>query len=378
MKMEKIQLHTVIYSGKNALDRLKSFNDKRVFIVADPFIIESNIIEEIKSRLKVGQNEWKVFSDIVPDPPVENVVAGVQEIAAFKPDLVVTIGGGSAIDAAKAMKEFASKIYNYEKLPLIAVPTTSGTGSEVTSFSIITDSSKGVKYPLVADSLLPEEAILDTELVQSVPKTITADTGLDALTHAIEAYVATNANEFSDALAEKAIRLIFDYLPEAYHDGNNAIAREKMHQASTMAGIAFNAAGLGINHSIAHACGAKFHIPHGRLNAILLPEVILYNAGLEGYLNTDLNPAADKYAYLAQMLRLPATNSAIGTRSLIKSIEKLRSGLGMPADFKGYDIEYTEAVKVDIARSALQDSCTNTNPIQPKNEDIVAILANLR
>lgn len=378
MKMEKIQLHTVIYSGKNALDRLKSFNDKRVFIVADPFIIESNIIEEIKSRLKVGQNEWKIFSEIVPDPPIENVVAGVKEIAAFKPDLVVTIGGGSAIDAAKAMKEFASKIYNYEKLPLIAVPTTSGTGSEVTSFSIITDSSKGVKYPLVADSLLPEEAILDTELVRSVPKTITADTGMDALTHAIEAYVATNANEFSDALAEKAIRLIFDYLPEAYHDGNNAIAREKMHQASTMAGIAFNAAGLGINHSIAHACGAKFHIPHGRLNAILLPEVILYNAGLEGYLNTDLNPAADKYAYLARMLRLPATNSAIGTRSLIKSIEKLRAGLGMPADFKGYDIEYTEAVKEDIAQSALQDRCTNTNPIQPKTEDIVAILANLR
>lgn len=371
-------MHTTIYSGDNALDRLKSFKEKRIFIVADPFLIESNMIEKVESRLKIGDNQWKIFSDIIPDPPIENVVEGVKGIAAFKPDLLITIGGGSAIDAAKAMKEFAKEIYKYEELPLIAIPTTSGTGSEVTSFSIITDNEKGVKYPLVEDSLLPEEAILDVALVKSVPKEITADTGMDALTHALEAYVATNANEFSDALAEKSIRLIFDYLPEVYGNGDNVKARQKMHIASTMAGIAFNTAGLGINHSIAHVCGAKFHIPHGRLNAILLPEVIRYNAGLEDYLNTNLKAAAEKYAYLARTLGLPATNHASGTRSLIKAIEKIRASLDMPADLKGYDIEDSKKVKEEIAQLALQDSCTTTNPTQPNPEDIIAILDKLR
>ncbi len=376
--MEKISLSTMIYSGENALDHLKSYEKKRIFIVADPFIMESRMIDHIEGRLVKGQNEWELFSDIVPDPPVENVVAGVKEIEAFKPDLIIAVGGGSAIDAAKAMKEFAMKIYDFESLPLTAIPTTSGTGSEVTSFSIITDTSKGIKYPLVADALIPEEAILDTDLVKTVPPSITADTGMDALTHAIEAYVAADANDFSDAMAEKAIRLIFQYLKDAYHDGENIAAREKMHHASTMAGIAFNIAGLGINHSIAHACGAKFHIPHGRLNAILLPKVIAYNAGVKGYRNADLKPAADKYAYLAGMLGLPDTNSASGTRSLIKEIEKLRTALDMPADFKTYDIEYTDGIKEDIAKAALDDSCTDTNPLEPNKEDIIAILTQLK
>jgi len=376
--LKKVSLSTMIYSGENALDHLKSYEKMRIFIVTDPFMIESRMIEEIEGRLVRGQNEWEIFSDIVPDPPIENVVAGVKEIEAFKPNLIIAVGGGSAIDAAKAMKDFAMKIYHFEALPLTAIPTTSGTGSEVTSFSIITDTSKGIKYPLVADNLIPEEAILDTDLVKTVPKAITADTGMDALTHAIEAYVAENANDFSDAMAEKAIRLIFQYLKDAYLDGENITAREKMHHASTMAGIAFNVAGLGINHSIAHAGGAKFHIPHGRLNAILLPNVIAYNAGVQGYSNTNLQPAADKYAALAKLLGLPATNSASGTRSLIKEIEKLRSALDMPADFKLYDIEYTDHVKEQIAEAALEDSCTDTNPLKPAKEDIIAILKELK
>lgn len=377
--MEKVSLSTMIYSGENALDHLKEYEKKRIFIVADPFLMESKMIEQVEGRLVRGQNEWELFSDIVPDPPVENVVAGVKIIEAFNPDLIIAVGGGSAIDAAKAMKEFATKIYEFRALPLIAIPTTSGTGSEVTSFSIITDNSKGIKYPLVADSLIPEKAILDTDLVKSVPPSITADTGMDALTHAIEAYVALNANDFSDAMAEKAIRLIFDYLKDAYYDGeNNITAREKMHHASTMAGIAFNIAGLGINHSIAHACGATFHIPHGRLNAILLPKVIAYNSGVKGYSNNDLQPAADKYAALSRLLGLPAANSASGTRSLIKEIEKLRSALEMPADFRSYDIEYTDSIKEKVAEAALEDSCTDTNPLAPGKEDIISILKQLK
>src|SRR5690625_836672 len=375
--MDKISLKTVIYSGENSLDRLKSFVNKKVFIVTDPFIIDSNIIKKVTERLKSGDNEWLVFSDIVPDPPIETVVAGVTEMESFKPNLLITIGGGSAIDAAKAMKEFACKIYDYHELPLIAIPTTSGTGSEVTSFSVITDNSKGLKYPLVSDRLLPEEAILDTELVKTVPKSITADTGMDALTHAIEAYVAVNANDFTDALAEKAIRLIFNYLIDVFEDGENTIAREKMHSASTLAGIAFNSAGLGINHSIAHACGARFHIPHGRLNAILLPHVIAYNAGIQNNMNTHLQPSAKKYANLAHMLGLPSTNHASGTRSLIKEIKKLRKALGIPENFNEYNIEYTQDTINNIIDSTLQDSCTNTNPIQAQEEDITKILKQL-
>lgn len=374
--MRRVSLRTVIYSGEHALDHLNSYEKQRVFVVADPFILDSGMIEQVEKRLSDGDNEWHIFSDIIPDPPIELVASGVKELEAFRPDLLVAIGGGSAIDAAKAIKDFASKIYDFENIPMIAIPTTSGTGSEVTAFSVITDRNKGVKYPLVADSLIPEVAILDTELVKTVPKAITADTGMDTLTHAIEAYVATDANDFTDAMAEKAIRLVFDYLPLAYHDGTNQKAREKMHHASTLAGIAFNTAGLGINHSIAHACGAKFHIPHGRLNAILLPEVIRFNAGMRGY-QTNLKPAAEKYAELAKILGLPATNHASGTRSLIREIEKLRNILEIPRDFKNYDVDDSENVVEEIAETALMDSCTETNPAKPEKADIINILEHL-
>lgn len=375
--MNKIEMSTVIYSGENSLDRLIHFENHKIFIVADPFIMKSKMIEQIEKRLKKGNNKWTSFSEILPDPPIENVVAGVEEIAAFKPDLIIAIGGGSAIDAAKAMKEFSGRIYKYEDLPLIAIPTTSGTGSEVTSFSVITDNEKGVKYPLVSDSLLPEEAILDTDLVKTVPKQITADTGMDTLTHAIEAYVAKNANDFSDAFAEKAIHLVFENLVDAYHDGENVLAREKMHHASTMAGMAFNIAGLGINHSIAHSCGAKFNISHGRLNAILMPSVIAFNAGIHDNTNVDLKPTAAKYAELARLLGLPATNNASGTRSLIKEIKKLQSDLDIKGNFKEYSIECTANTLEDIAQLSLQDSCTTTNPVDIEERDIITILREL-
>ncbi|MHA6252454.1 1-propanol dehydrogenase PduQ [Oceanobacillus sp. CAU 1775] len=375
--MNKISLRTEIYSGKDALNYLTKIENKRIFIVADPFLIDSDLMKGVEEKLKTGRNKSFLFSDVIPDPPIENVVSGVSELYKYEPNLILTIGGGSAIDAAKAIKEFAGRIFQIENLPLIAIPTTSGTGSEVTSFSIITDNSKGIKYPLVDDSLIPDIAILDPNLVRTMPATITADTGMDALTHSLEAYVATNANDFSDALVEKAVRLLFAYLPIAYSDGDNIRAREKVHHASTMAGIAFNTAGLGINHSIAHACGAKFHIPHGRLNAILLPKVIAFNAGLDGFQTKNLNEVAKKYSELAKLLDLSASNPAIATKSLIKQIEKLRSNLDMPKDFKSFSIDNSHETIEEISEVALKDSCTVTNPVEPKSTDIKSILKQL-
>lgn len=372
--MRKTSFNTVIYSGENALDYLLQLNDKRIFIVTDPFIIESGMIAELETRLSKGKNECQLFSKIIPDPPIENVVAGVSKMAVFRPDVILAIGGGSAIDAAKAIKEFAYKIYQGEIPELIAVPTTSGTGSEVTAFSVITDNEKEIKYPLVSDTLVPDVALLDTNLVKTVPKEITADTGMDALTHAMEAVVARNRNDFTDALAEKAIHLIFTYLATAYKDGSNIKAREKMHHASTLAGLAFNTAGLGINHSIAHASGARFHIAHGRLNTILLPHVIAYNAGVQDYNSKDLQPAAERYQEIAHILGLPASTPASGTRSLIREIKRLAEQLDMPKDLKGYSLSADNETIKQLAKSAIADRCTATNPRQPTETDIVQIL----
>ena len=281
---------------------------------------------------------------------------------------MIAIGGGSAIDAAKAIKDFSIKLSTERKqIKFIAIPTTSGTGTEVTSFAVITDQGKNLKYPLVADSLLPDEAILDTSLVMSVPKAVTADTGMDVLTHAIEAYVSTEANDFSDAFAEKAVQLIFDYLPRAFKNGNDFEAREKVHHASTLAGMAFNMVGLGINHSIAHVCGAKFHIPHGRMNAILLSTVIDFNAGLRGYADKG-NGTAKKYAKLAHILGYPATSPRMGVRSLLQHINQLGKELNMPVNLRGcgITIQQVNEAKQKISEAALKDACTKTNPRIPR------------
>ncbi|GGP12865.1 1-propanol dehydrogenase PduQ [Oceanobacillus neutriphilus] len=376
--MKKVAFQTDIYYGKNALDYLKTIRDKRIFIVLDPFLKKTEILEKIEGHLLKGGNIWKLFTDVVPDPPIENVTAGVEAMKDFEPDFVIAIGGGSAMDAAKAMKDIARKVYSINELSLLAIPTTSGTGSEVTSYSVITDQNKGVKYPLTADSLIPETTILDVELVKTVPKPIVADTGMDALTHAVEAYVAKNANDFSDAMAEKAIRLLFEYLPKSYQNEQDEEAKEKVHHASTLAGFAFNTAGLGINHSIAHACGARIHVPHGRLNAILLPHVIAFNAGIHQNHYQHITPAAERYAMLARLLNLPASSHASGVRSLIKEIEKLRKKLDIPANLKEYQLENSDEIEREIAEASLNDNCTNMNPVEPASQDIIAILKKIR
>ncbi|HEY4390935.1 MAG TPA: 1-propanol dehydrogenase PduQ, partial [Paenibacillus sp.] len=358
--MEKISIKANIYLGKDALGRLREWRDQRIFIVTDPFMVKSRMINMLTERLHVS-NEQYIFSNIVPDPPIEIVTEGVEALGSFKPDLIVAIGGGSAIDAAKAMKMFAKKIFDERHIPFVAIPTTSGTGSEVTSFSVISDKVKNVKYPLVSDEMLPEEAILDPVLVKSVPDFITADTGMDVLTHAIEAYVSTKANDISDALAEKAIKLVFAYLPRAYKDGNDMEAREKMHNASCLAGMSFNIASLGLNHGIAHVAGAKFKIAHGRMNSLLLPHVIEFNADYKpGYTKERSNVTAVRYAEIAKNLGLPASNVRSGVRSLVQAIKHLQKQLGMPQTLQecNVDLSLLDKMREEIAEGALKDGTT--------------------
>ena len=376
--MNNFGIKTKVYFGEGSLDYLKEINGKRVFVVTDPFMVKSGTIDKITSRLE--GKEYMVFSEIVPDPPIELVVNGISEIGKFKPDTVVALGGGSAIDAAKAIMDFSKKIVDINEIEFIGIPTTSGTGSEVTSFAVITDKEKGVKYPLVSDDLLPQVAILDPVLVQSVPNFITADTGMDVLTHAIEAYVSTNANDFSDALAEKAISLVFKYLVRAYNNGNDIEAREKMHNASCLAGLAFNAVSLGINHSIAHIVGGKFHVPHGRANAILLPHVIEYNANIVGYTSTEFDRAAEKYSQIAKMLGISNSNVRNNVKSLINEIKKMQRLMNMPTTLAECGVDGAELEKLmnEMAEVALNDACTATNPRVPNVEEIAGILKKIK
>ncbi len=365
--------------GENALDRLKSFQNEKIMIVTDPFIEKSGIIKEIICRIDGNNNSYIIFNEIIPDPPIETVAIGVKVLQQFSPNIMIAIGGGSAIDAAKAIKDFSGKLNRDQaSLTFIAIPTTSGTGSEVTSFSVITDKDAAVKYPLVADSLLPDEAILDSSLVQSVPPAITADTGMDVLTHALEAYVSTKANDFSDAFSEKAIQLIFKYLPRAYRDGDDLEAREKVHHASCLAGLAFNMVGLGINHSIAHACGAQFNIPHGRMNAILLTAVIDYNAALPDFneRGKHYTKAAKKYAHIANIIGSPSTNPRSGVKGLQAQITKISNLLNIPENLKkcGVSKEKLQGAKERIIEAALNDACTKTNPRSPSSFEIEKIL----
>nr|WP_312213963.1 1-propanol dehydrogenase PduQ [Clostridioides sp.] len=375
--MYNFELKTAIKFGLGSLSALKEIQDKNVLIITDPFMIESGSIKKITENLE--KTTFKIFSDIVPDPPIETIVKGVEYFNKTNPDVIVAVGGGSAIDAAKAILDFSKKILSKENVEFIAIPTTSGTGSEVTSFAVITDKQKGVKYPLVSDELLPNIAILDPELVKTVPDFITADTGMDVLTHAIEAYVSTDADDFSDAFAEKAIKLVFKYLRRAYKNGDDIEAREKMHIASCLAGLAFNHASLGINHSIAHALGGKFKIPHGRANSLLLPHVIEYNADIKASEDGEYSRAAQKYYEIAKLIGLNSTNVRVGVRRLINEIKYLQSDMKMVTKLSDCSVSTNELHKYEeeIALSAINDTCTNTNPRVPTQKDIENILNNV-
>ena len=280
--------------------------------------------------------------------------------------------------------DIRKRTYKFPKLgnkaKMVAIPTTSGTGSEVTSFAVITDKKLNKKYPLADYELTPDVAIVDPDLVMSLPKGITADTGMDVLTHAIEAYVSNMASDYTDGLAEKAAELVFKNIREAYNNGSNRVAREKMHNASTIAGMAFTNAFLGINHSLAHKIGGEFHLPHGRINAILLPYVIKYNSQkptkFVSFPKYEYFIADQKYADISRRMNFPAYTNEEGVWSLINEIKKLNIDLGIPATFREAGIDEKEFLdKVDmLADRAFEDQCTTANPRLPLVSELKQIL----
>lgn len=343
----------------------------KVFIVTDGFMASSGKVSYITEKLDRAGAEYRVFDQVKADPDIGTVTKGVDMIQEFHPDAVIAFGGGSPIDAAKAIVFFAAKTCDMRECMFIAVPTTSGTGSEVSKFAVITDPEKEVKYPLVEDSLLPDVAILDAELTVSVPSSVTADTGIDVFTHAVEALVSTAATDFSDAAAEKAIKLVRRHLMTAYHQPGDMAARQGMHNASCLAGVAFSNSGLGLNHGMAHALGARFHIPHGRANGILLPYVMSFNAGC----SESLTPVAKRYAKIARLLGLEATSVRQSALNLIRTARRYVEQLNIPSSIQaaGVDKAEFEAEAEAMAEAALADRCTATNPRPCSKEEILQV-----
>ena len=380
--MKSFDIKTKIYFGDQALDRLTEIPYRKVLIITDPFMAQSSSLNLILDPLKKADIQFDIFKDVVPDAPIDKISEGVKKMLEYRPEAIIAVGGGSSIDSSKSIREFALRVDNYGEVGLIAIPTTSGTGSEVTSFAVVSDPAEQMKYPLVSRELTPDEAILDAELVKSVPPSVTADTGMDVFTHALEACVSTNRNDFSTALAEKAIEICGVFLLRAYLDGNDTHARQKMHSASCLAGLAFNSASLGINHSMAHQLGATFHIPHGRANAMLLPHIIEFNSDINKHSKsrTEYLPAVKRYSTVAQLLGLSSYNKIMTVRSLVNWVQFMLKEMDIPLSIsqmgKIEKEDYFNAID-RMADAALADACTPTNPRVPRKEDIVQIYKDL-
>ena len=372
--MNRFKIRTEVRFNQNALDTLREFKGKSAVIITDKFMVSSGLINKITDKMD-GYKSIAVFDEITPDPTIKLIAEGLKFVSENKAEIVIALGGGSAIDAAKVIALMAERS-GMGDIILIAIPTTSGTGSEVTKFAVVTDTEQGRKFPLVDEDLIPDLAILDPDLVSSVPPSVTADTGMDVITHAFEALVSLQNNDASNALAEKALLISFKYLPFAFRHGEDTRAREKMHSASCLAGMAFNEVGLGINHSIAHALGAKFHIPHGRANAMLLPHVIRYNAHLRACFGNDPTNAAIRYASISRKIGLPHDTVRIAVESLIDEIKHMMRRMEIPATLwdAGVSKEDFEREKESIIASALEDACTATNPRETTRENIEMLL----
>jgi len=403
--MQWFKIPPRIYFEKGSIQYLEKMpNIKRAFIVTDPVMVKLGYVDKALYYLRKRSDRvhCEVFADVEPDPSVETIRRGVSAMNLFAPDVIIGIGGGSAIDAAKGMWLFyenpdtdfdglrlkfldiRKRAFHFpnlgKKAQMVAVPTTSGTGSEVTSFSVITDKEHGnIKYPLADYELTPDVAIIDPQFVTTMPKSIVADTGMDVLTHAIEAYVSVLASDFTSGLAMKACALVFKYLPRSYANENDEIAREKMHNASCIAGMAFTNAFLGINHSLAHKLGGEFHVPHGRANAVLLPHTIAYNAQKPEkfpiFPKYSEFKADYRYAQIANQLRLGGGSQKEEIAALINSVWKLMETLNVPTSIKACGIDEKEFFsKIDVlAEHAFEDQCTTANPRYPLITDLVEI-----
>ena len=367
--MHKFQSHTAIYFGDDPLARLSQLKFKRFFIVTDPFMAKSGAADMLIRRLPNG-SEHAVFSHVTPDPPTDLVVEGAVELCRFGADCLIALGGGSAIDAAKAIGYVEKQVLKRDRMIyFIAIPTTSGTGSEVTSFAVITDHEQDVKHTIITEEILPREAILDVEFVKTVPPQTTADTGMDVLTHAVESYVSPMSGTYAEALAEKAVRLVFSDLLTAYHCPDDTRARAHMHAASNLAGFAFDYTSLGINLCFAYAIGGVFHIPHGRCNAVLLPHVIAYNAKNSQF-------AFDRYTALSRMLELGAASEYQTLKNFCNAIHALMLKMNMPTTLRDCGVSESEFRQhlPSIIENALADRCTATNPVEMSADGVREIL----
>lgn len=389
-----------------ALEELKTvMNKKRAFVVTDNFLFESGYISKITDKLSEIGIMYSTFSDIVPDPTLKSAQKGAELMRSFKPDVIIAFGGGSAMDAAKIMwvlyehpeadfmdmstrfSDIRKRIYSFpkmgEKANFVAVPTSSGTGSEVTPFAVVSDDETGIKYPLADYELLPDMAIIDADLHMSAPQSLTASAGIDALSHALEAYVSVMASDFTDGLLLQAIKIIFKYLPLAYGDGCNAEAREKMANAATMAGMGFANAFLGVCHSMAHKLGSFHRLPHGIANALLLEEVIKFNSAeapekMATFSQYAYPHARKRYAEIADALCLGGNTEEDKVQNLISAITKLKEEIGVKKTIKDYGIAEKDFLYTldKMSEQAFDDQCTGANPRFPLIGEIRSMYVN--
>ena len=390
-----------------ALDELKTVrNAKKAFIVTDSFLYENGFTKPITDKLDEMGIQYTTFWNVQPDPTLANATEGAKQMMAFKPDTIIALGGGSAMDAAKIMWvlyehpeadfmdmamrfiDIRKRVYTFpkmgEKAYFIAVPTSAGTGSEVTPFAVITDEKTGVKYPLADYELLPHMAIIDTDFHMSAPRGLTAASGIDAVTHALEAYAAMLATDYTDGLALRSLKMIFEYLPRAYDNGQtDVLAREKMANAATMAGMAFANAFLGICHSMAHKLGAFHHLPHGVANALMIEEVIRFNASetpvkMGTFSQYDHPHTLARYAEIADYLGLGGTTNEEKLENLIKAINDLKARVGIKATIKDYGIDEEDFLNRldDMVEQAFDDQCTGANPRYPLMSELKQMYLN--
>lgn len=384
-----------------ALDELKTvMGKKKVFIVTDHFLYSNGYTKPITDKLDEMRIEHTTFFDVAPDPTLACAKAGAEQMRAFSPDCIIALGGGSAMDAGKIMwvmyehpeadfldmamrfADIRKRVYTFpkmgEKANFIAVPTSAGTGSEVTPFAVITDEQSGVKYPLADYELLPNMAIVDTDFQMTAPKGLTAASGIDAVTHALEAYASVMATDYTDGLALKALKTIFEYLPRAYDNGQTDIeAREKMANAATMAGMAFANAFLGVCHSMAHKLGAFHHLPHGVANALMIEEVLRFNAAevpakMGTFSQYQYPHTLARYAEVANYLRIGGSTDQEKLEGLIYAVNALKERVGIKKTIRDYGInEQDFLARLDeMTEQAFDDQCTGANPRYPLLREI--------